>query len=83
MSDRVYVLCFTILHLNGKTEDKVVYYSRNERDKFIQDYIRCNDSHYNANVKTYYAELQEVNMDDIINAVWKCNSNNRSIVHIQ
>lgn len=70
---RVYVLEYKI-QINfyslgdPKYEDRIEYYSRGERDNFIKEYFRCMDKIYISEVKTYYAELDEINVDNIVNS---------------
>lgn len=72
--DRVYVLKYKI-HVNlyslnkPNIETRVEYYGKNERDKFIQAYNRIKDKHYIQEIETFYANLERINMDDVINAI--------------
>ena len=72
--DRVYVLKYKI-HVNlyslnkPNIETRVEYYGRNERDKFIGAYNRIKDKYYIQEVETFYANLERINMDDVINAI--------------
>lgn len=74
---RVYVLEYKI-HVNlyslgePNIETRTVYYSREERDQFIDKYLDMMDpkkKHYIQDVKAYFAELRQIDMRPIINAI--------------
>lgn len=68
---RVYVLEYDITYMTKETEHRVEYYSFADRQSFIDKYLRIQDNYYfnNENVNTYYSELQDLDMNDMINAI--------------
>lgn len=68
--ERVYVLKYKI-DLAKTTEDRIEYYSFSERQKIIDEYIRITqpDKWYIHDIETCYADLQEVNIQDMINVI--------------
>lgn len=72
--NRVYVLKYNI-HINlysldePKIEERIEYFSKLERDKFIKEYTRLKDKHYVQDIETFYAELIPTDMNTIINAI--------------
>lgn len=74
MKKRVYVIEYEIqtnvFSLDPpKMETKTGYYPRNERDKFIERYYELKNKYYVNNLKTYFAELDEINVEDIVNSI--------------
>lgn len=70
-SRRVYVLEHTIMTVSGNTiqEPSIIYYDYSQRQQFIEEYIRRKDAWYTVSIKAYYADLQEINVEDILNAI--------------
>lgn len=69
---RVYALAYTFSPIYGrdsKNEDRIEYFSRDERDKFIKRYLYLKSQFHMSNIKPYYADLQEVDMNKIIDAI--------------
>lgn len=68
MKKRVYVLDYGI-HVNmysltePNIEKRTEYYSREERDKFMSRYFELKDKYYVENLVSYFAELDEVNVE--------------------
>lgn len=72
---RVYVIEFDI-HLNVYSdnaadiwENRRESYFENDRDKFIERFIEITGKHYIENVKCHVAILEEINMDEVVNAI--------------
>jgi len=68
-SNRVYVINYNI-QLEKVQENRTLYYSFDERQQFIQEYARLSQQWYISELKAYYAELQEVNVQQMIEAIW-------------
>jgi hypothetical protein len=68
--NRVYVLVHTMMSVNGKTLDPItLYYDFSQRQQFIDDYLRRKDEWYTVEIKAYYADLKEIKVEDMLNAV--------------
>lgn len=65
---RVYVLKYQIDNAQT-TKERVEYYSFSERQKFIDEYIRIKDKWYIHDIETYYADLQNVDVEEMLNVI--------------
>ena len=69
-TNRVYVLVHTMMSSLGKTLDPVtIYYDFSQRQQFIDDYNRRKNEWYTIDIKAYYAELKEANVEEMMNAI--------------
>ena len=71
---RVYVIEYDFLEgvysaSGGKLVNRRDTYFENERDRFIENYQSLLDKYYVENIKCYVAELREVDMGEVINAI--------------
>lgn len=67
---RVYVIEHTMMTVNGTTMEPVtLYYDYTQRQEFIDSYLRRKDEWYTVDIKTYYAELQEIDVGSMMNAI--------------
>jgi hypothetical protein len=73
MKPRVYVIeydfnsgCYTN---EPKLEHRVLHFTREERQDFINVYKDMYGKYYNLNIKTYFAELEEIDVEEMMRAI--------------
>lgn len=68
MKERVYVLKYVVITATSRDE-KTAYFDFSERQRFIEEYFRLKDAWYIEDLKSYYAELENVNVEIIADAI--------------
>lgn len=66
--NRVYVLTYNIQLANSQ-EFRTEYYNYDERQQFIAEYARLSQQWYISDLKGYYADLKEVDILQMIEAI--------------
>jgi len=64
----VYVLRYKI-DVGRETETRTNHYTFNERQNFMDEYIRINDKYYIHDIETFYADLKDVDMNEVLGAI--------------
>jgi hypothetical protein len=67
--NKIYVLKYTIEFPNKSIEYRVEYFNFTQRQEFIKKYIECKEKYYITNLETFYANLEYVTVENMINSI--------------